>query len=358
MVINSLESNETTLPLSAAQGKALNSKINSINVSADITNAINALDSAGQTASAGEVISSVSQENGIISVSKKTLTSDDIPELPQSKITDLETTLAGKQTVGDYATNSALTDGLETKQDALTAGTGIEITPENQINVTLDTTVFKVVSVLPDSPAQGDENKIHLVPAESTGTNNAYTEYIWVNSAWEILGEYTSEVDLTPYLKTVDAQATYATKTELTTHTGNTSNPHNVTKTQVGLGDVDNTSDLDKPVSTATQEALDLKQNVTDDSFSTSAKTVVGAVNEVVSKLPVYTVVPELTADYKIPANPTSVEHAYEITVGSTVHSITFDSSISWVSGISPVTAASHRYIVSVVNNIGVWGEI
>ena len=42
-------------------------------------------------------------------------------------------------------------------------------------------------------------------------------------------------------------------------HLLNTSNPHNVTKTQVGLGNVDNTADLNKPVSTATQAALDLK---------------------------------------------------------------------------------------------------
>lgn len=42
-------------------------------------------------------------------------------------------------------------------------------------------------------------------------------------------------------------------------HTTDTSNPHSVTKTQVGLGNVDNTSDLSKPVSTATQTALDTK---------------------------------------------------------------------------------------------------
>jgi hypothetical protein len=36
-------------------------------------------------------------------------------------------------------------------------------------------------------------------------------------------------------------------------------NPHAVTKAQVGLGNVDNTSDLDKPVSTAQQAALDAK---------------------------------------------------------------------------------------------------
>lgn len=45
-------------------------------------------------------------------------------------------------------------------------------------------------------------------------------------------------------------------------HIANTSNPHQVTKAQVGLGNVDNTADLDKPISTATQTALDGKQNV------------------------------------------------------------------------------------------------
>lgn len=47
----------------------------------------------------------------------------------------------------------------------------------------------------------------------------------------------------------------------LATHIADTSNPHSVTKAQVGLGNVDNTSDLDKPVSTATQAALNAKQN-------------------------------------------------------------------------------------------------
>jgi hypothetical protein len=36
-------------------------------------------------------------------------------------------------------------------------------------------------------------------------------------------------------------------------------NPHAVTKAEVGLGNVDNTSDANKPISTATQTALDLK---------------------------------------------------------------------------------------------------
>ena len=347
----------------------LNALVNSKASSQDITNAINALDSTGQTASTGEVISSVSQENGVISVSKKTLTSDDIPELPQSKITDLSTDLAAKQNAtdnnlhtedktivgaineilpkatgvgkidaashgtgeifNDYINNNAsgsyahaeghstiasgyaahaegeanfddpsaihmvgigttsgrknahvikkadgshyiigiggyegqATDSAQSlqevvngKQDTLTAGTGIEITPENQINVTLDTTVFKVVSALPDSPAQGDENKIHLVSAESSGANNTYTEYVWVNSAWEILGEYTSEVDLTPYLKTSDAESTYLKIT-------------------------------DAESEYATKTELEGKQNSTDDTLNTTSKTIVGAINEISSKV-------------------------------------------------------------------------
>lgn len=43
------------------------------------------------------------------------------------------------------------------------------------------------------------------------------------------------------------------------THFSSTSNPHSVTKAQVGLGNCDNTSDLNKPISTATQTALDSK---------------------------------------------------------------------------------------------------
>ena len=43
------------------------------------------------------------------------------------------------------------------------------------------------------------------------------------------------------------------------THIAATDNPHSVTAAQVGLGNVDNTSDADKPISTATQSALDAK---------------------------------------------------------------------------------------------------
>lgn len=51
-----------------------------------------------------------------------------------------------------------------------------------------------------------------------------------------------------------------AAQTALDAHAADTANPHSVTQTQVGLGNVDNTSDADKPVSTAQQAALGTKQ--------------------------------------------------------------------------------------------------
>lgn len=47
--------------------------------------------------------------------------------------------------------------------------------------------------------------------------------------------------------------------TNIQTHVASTSNPHGVTKAQVGLANVDDTSDASKPVSTATQTALEGK---------------------------------------------------------------------------------------------------
>lgn len=60
-----------------------------------------------------------------------------------------------------------------------------------------------------------------------------------------------------------EALAQKADQTALAAHTGNTQNPHQVTKAQVGLGNVDNTSDANKPVSTAQQQALNAKANQT-----------------------------------------------------------------------------------------------
>jgi len=57
---------------------------------------------------------------------------------------------------------------------------------------------------------------------------------------------------------------------DLISHLANKSNPHSVTKSQVGLGNVDNTSDANKPISTATQTALNGKLGSTANAASAS----------------------------------------------------------------------------------------
>lgn len=63
----------------------------------------------------------------------------------------------------------------------------------------------------------------------------------------------------------ISSGITSALVSSYSSHIANTNNPHNVTKTQVGLGNVDNTSDADKPISTAAQTALNAKLNTTGD---------------------------------------------------------------------------------------------
>lgn len=75
-----------------------------------------------------------------------------------------------------------------------------------------------------------------------------------------------ARLDSVPATKLVqDSTHRFATDTEkstATSHFANTSNPHSVTKAQVGLSLADNTADASKPVSTAQQTALDLKGNI------------------------------------------------------------------------------------------------
>lgn len=47
-------------------------------------------------------------------------------------------------------------------------------------------------------------------------------------------------------------------QTKLKSHVDSTSNPHKVTKSQIGLGNVNNTSDLNKPISNAVKNELDI----------------------------------------------------------------------------------------------------
>lgn len=84
------------------------------------------LTSEGQTAGTGEVISKITQANGVITVEKKTLTEADIPAIPTSKVTNLDTTLAGKQDTLTFNTAyNADTNKAATMTDVQNAVAGL-----------------------------------------------------------------------------------------------------------------------------------------------------------------------------------------------------------------------------------------
>ena len=92
---------------------------------------------------------------------------------------------------------------------------------------------FEEVDTIPTADPGVDYHKIVYCTADKQF-------YRWTGTAWE---------------KDIDDD----TKALLLAHEADHANPHQVTKAQVGLGNCDNTSDADKPVSTAQQTALDAK---------------------------------------------------------------------------------------------------
>lgn len=113
---------------------------------------------------------------------------------------------------------SAINTAIGKKQDKLTAGQGIKIAGST-ISVQIDSTLFVVVTSLPDAPASGNEGKIHLVQLSKTSTNNKYAEYIWrgTTDKWEQLGTISSKMDLSDYSTTEQVKALIKTETDART---------------------------------------------------------------------------------------------------------------------------------------------
>ena len=113
---------------------------------------------------------------------------------------------------------SALNTAIGKKQDKLTAGQGIKIAGST-ISVQIDSTLFVVVTSLPDAPASGNEGKIHLLQLTKTGTNNKYAEYVWRGSTdkWEQLGTISSKMDLSDYSTTDQVKALIKAETDART---------------------------------------------------------------------------------------------------------------------------------------------
>lgn len=129
---------------------------------------------------------------------------------------------------------------IKVAKDALQASITKEVTDRTNADATLKTTLEKAIA----------DAKTELETADATLQSNITKE---VNDR---KGEITRVEKLITDEAVTRAQADIDVNEKVDLHRGNKSNPHGVTKAQVGLGNVNNTSDADKPVSTAQATAI------------------------------------------------------------------------------------------------------
>lgn len=198
---------------------------------------------------------------------------------------------------------------------------------QTEINNKLSAIPKFAITVVSSLPTQNIQTTTVYLVSSGEETNNLYTEYIYVNNKWEILGR--QQLDLSPYARS-DSLATVATTgsyadlidepTKLSQFTNDKNFPSdasyvhtdnnyttsdknklggiaagaqvntietvqaegtaltvsnktvNVTKAQLGLGNVDNTADADKEVKNATM--LKTTRNIDGIDFNGSANVV------------------------------------------------------------------------------------
>lgn len=137
-----------------------------------------------------------------------------LPGLSSLGITTLDKVL--RTTMGVVGTNAAdintlkttvqsINTALEGKQDKLTAGVGITISPTGVISVTNSIELYKIVTSLPTA-SKDCLNSIYLVPSPSGTAGNIFVEYICVYETtqakyiWEKIGEVQTDVDISGYV--------------------------------------------------------------------------------------------------------------------------------------------------------------
>ena len=95
-------------------------------------------------------------------------------------------------------------------------GKSILKTNEDTSDITIDLSLFVIPADNQLPTTDIDPNKIYLIrqavgSAASPGQDdsNIYIEYLYVNDAWEKIGEYKASIDDTAYLKKTEAETTY-----------------------------------------------------------------------------------------------------------------------------------------------------
>lgn len=81
-------------------------------------------------------------------------------------------------------------------------------------DITIDLSLY-IIPANNTLPTTGiDTKKIYLIRNTTPSGTNLYTEYMYVNGAWEELGKYRAEIPIQDYLKKTDAQKLYVQRSD------------------------------------------------------------------------------------------------------------------------------------------------
>lgn len=280
-VVNNLTTTDTSKALSAAQGKALNDKFNGNKINIDFSATSNSTDNAtikgymgnidGTTLvtklTSGATLIDSSSEDWVITLQEVSATKVSFTGIRFAGFNlyskNISVTISGSNytnmTVAQGsrfvpAINNTLTS--TSTSEALSAAQGKALNDRisglgNVYRVKGTKTNLSDVLALTDARA-GDVWNVTNAFTLGGKPYPANTNVVCITATsssdhdegnWDPLG---GTVDLSTYLSKKDASSTYATKSELSSHTGNKNNPHGVTKSQIGLGNVTNDAQVKK----------------------------------------------------------------------------------------------------------------
>lgn len=178
-------------------------------------------------------------------------------------VTDLQTTLDGKSDEGhgheiaDVNGLQTVLDGKETAGAAATALTNANSYTDGEID-----TVTELIEEGLETKANASDLTSHV--NDKSNPHGVTLSQLGVTATAAELNKMDGVTATTEELNYVDGATSNiqtqlnakAASSSLSSHTSNKSNPHGVTAAQVGLGNVNNTADADKPVSTAQSSAI------------------------------------------------------------------------------------------------------
>lgn len=167
-----------------------------------------------RTSSTGWVKVEDKNGNTIIPISGETVAS--IIQAHSTRIQNVETKLGSG---ANKATGAIVLDAnghIPSTVNAFKTVNGQSILKTNggasDIAIDLSLYIIPANNTLPTTGI--DTKKIYLIRNTTPSGANLYTEYMYVNGAWEELGKYRAEIPIQDYLKIIDAQKLYVQRVD------------------------------------------------------------------------------------------------------------------------------------------------